>query len=652
MCGLAGYLGLPPGVRGKEAGDAVLRRMGETIHHRGPDDMGVWQDVDASIGLVHRRLSILDLSPAGHQPMISPSGRYVMVFNGEIYNHFILRQDLEGNISEVRWRGHSDTETLLAGFDVWGVAATVKRCIGMFAFALWDRHMLTLTLCRDRLGEKPLYYGWQGKTFLFGSELKALKSHPAFHAKVNRNSIALLMRHNYIPTPYSIYEGISKLAPGSLLTVSLSQRESQSQSYWSVSEAITETKSRPFTGSPTEAVGALESLLMDAIRQQMVADVPLGAFLSGGIDSSTIVALMQAQSNQSVRTFSIGFKEDQYNEAQYAKAVARHLGTDHTEMYVSAKDALDIIPSLPTMYDEPFADSSQIPTHLVSRIARQHVTVALSGDAGDELFCGYNRYVLTNRLWKRLAQIPVPIRHSVANMLTWASPQTINGMLRPLQSLLPVRHRLGNWGDKIHKGANALTSGTSAELYRRLVSHWDDPTALVKGSTEPETALTNFPACLDSLSDVEQMMAIDLMSYLPDDILCKVDRAAMSVSLESRVPFLDHRVLEFAWQLPQDYKMRDGIGKWVLREVLYRHVPRALIDRPKMGFGVPIDEWLRGPLRDWAESLLDESRLRSDDYFDVQKVRHCWTEHLSGRRNWQYQLWDVLAFQSWMETNG
>lgn len=651
MCGISGYLSISPGLPRASEGEAVLHRMGQAIAHRGPDDSGVWIDADSGVGLVQRRLSIIDLSPAGHQPMRSASGRYVAVFNGEIYNYADLRRDLERQRGAQAWRGHSDTEVLLAGFDAWGVVPTLERCIGMFAFALWDRATRTLTLGRDRLGEKPLYYGWQGNTLLFGSELKALKAHPAFRAGVNRDAVALLMRHNYIPAPHSIYEGIAKLPPGCLLTVSAHRRDATPQPYWSAWQAVAASKAQPFAGSAAEAVTALEALLMSAVRQQMVADVPLGAFLSGGIDSSTVVALMQAQSGRPVRTFSIGFEEDQYNEAQHAMAVARHLGTDHTEMYVSAQDALDVIPLLPAMYDEPFADSSQVPTHLVSRIARQHVTVSLSGDAGDELFCGYNRYVLGDRLWRRLSRLPVALRRGVAAVLRSASPKTLNALIRPVQGLLPVRHRLTNWGDKIHKGAEVLAYPTSAELYHRLVSHWNDPSALVLGASEPATALTDPSGRPGGLSDVEQMMAADLVSYLPDDILCKVDRAAMSVSLETRVPFLDHRVVEFAWRLPQTYKLRDGVSKWVLRQVLHKHVPPALIDRPKMGFGVPIDHWLRGPLKEWAATLLDESRLRREGYFDPRPIRQYWDEHQSGRRNWQYHLWDVLTFQAWLEAS-
>jgi asparagine synthase (glutamine-hydrolysing) len=650
MCGIAGYLCAEPDFSA-DGGAAVLRRMGRAIAYRGPDDEGVWADAPTGIGLVQRRLAIIDLSPAGHQPMNSHSGRYVIVFNGEIYNYAALRKQLEAR-GPIVWRGHSDTEVLLAGFEAWGIVPMLEKCIGMFAFALWDRETRVLTLGRDRLGEKPLYYGWLGHSFLFGSELKALRAHPAFKADVNRDAVALLVRYNYIPAPYSIYDGIAKLTPGCTLTVSATRRDATPQPYWSARAVVQAGRTNPFTGTEAEAVSQLESLLTDAVRQQMVADVPLGAFLSGGVDSSTIVALMQAHSTQPIRTFSIGFEEDKYDEAQHAKAVARHLGTNHTEMYVSARDALAVIPSLPSMYDEPFADSSQIPTHLVSRIAKQHVTVSLSGDAGDELFCGYNRYMFGDRLWQRIVKMPLALRRGLATAVKRVSPRTLDSMIRPVQRFLPGRHRHTDWGNKIHKGADVLGYRSSAELYHRLVSHWENPTALVLGSSEPHTALTRQASAPAGLTDVEQMMATDLISYLPDDILCKVDRAAMSVSLESRVPLLDHRVVEFAWRLPQNHKLRDGVSKWVLRQVLYKHVPPALIDRPKMGFGVPIDHWLRGPLKDWAAALLDESRLRRESYFDPRPIRRIWEEHLSGQRDWQYHLWDILTFQAWLEANG
>lgn len=655
MCGFVGFLGgvTPHG----NAGDLpVLARMTDTIVHRGPDDAGHWIDAQRRIGLGHRRLAIIDLSPAGHQPMQSASDRYVIAFNGEIYNHLLLRDELQAAGCAPAWRGHADTETLLAGFDAWGIQGTVERAIGMFAIAVWDKETRVLTLARDRIGEKPLYYGWQGSgqraVFLFGSELKALRAHPAFEHRINRGALSLQLRHNYIPAPYSIYEGIAKLPAGGMLTVSLEQRDPKIVRYWSGFGAAEAGVAHPFTGNDQQAVDALETLLKDAVRQQMMADVPLGAFLSGGIDSSTVVALMQAQSSRPVKTFSIGFHEEGYNEAEHAKAVATHLGTDHTELYVTPQEAMAVIPRLPSLYDEPFSDSSQIPTFLVSQLARQHVTVSLSGDAGDELFCGYNRYQATANLWNKMAAGPLPLRRLAARGLTSVSPQSWNRLAGAVEGLLPRSLRFANVGDKLHKGAGVLDSTSVDALYMRLASHWQDPASVVIGGHEPPTLLAGAAHVGKKLDNVQRMMALDMMTYLPDDILVKVDRAAMGVSLETRVPFLDHRVVEFAWRLPQSMKLRDGQTKWALRQVLYRHVPRAMIERPKMGFGVPIGDWLRGPLRPWAEALLDESRLRREGFFHAGAIRGKWKEHLSGQRNWQYHLWDVLMFQAWLEQQG
>lgn len=651
MCGFTGFLF--DGQNPVDDAEGLAARMAMAINLRGPDDAGRWADRQAGVALGHRRLSIVDLSPAGHQPMISASGAVVIVYNGEIYNHLALRTELDKAGLAPAWRGHSDTETLLAGFSAWGVQDTLERCIGMFAFALWNRDLHTLTLGRDRLGEKPLYYGWQGqgneKVFLFGSELKALKAHPAFLAPIDRNALCLLMRHNYIPAPYSIYQGISKLEAGCLLTISLANPEPKIARYWSATQVAIEGAAQPFTGTTVQAVDSLEDLLKNAVAQQMVADVPLGAFLSGGVDSSTVVALMQAQSAHRVKTFTIGFNEAGYNEAEHAKAVAAHLGTEHTELYVTPQQAMDVIPRLPSLYCEPFSDSSQIPTFLVAQLARKQVTVSLSGDAGDELFCGYNRYLMTSRMWKKLAMLPVGTRRLMALGLTAIAPERWNALLGPMQGILPSSLRHADLGDKLHKGARVLAASNLEELYRRLVSHWDDPASVVIGGTEPPTLLTGNAPQLQGLDDIQRMMALDTLTYLPDDILVKVDRAAMGVSLEGRVPFLDHRVLEFAWSLPQNMKLRNGVSKWALREVLYRHVPKALIERPKMGFGVPIGDWLRGPLRDWAETLLGEARLRREAYFHPGPVRQKWEEHLSGVRNWQYHLWNVLMFQAWLE---
>lgn len=644
MCGFAGFLG------GKifEAPDAArasLKTMAATILHRGPDSSGLWMDEGNAIGVVHQRLAILDLSPTGHQPMISKSDRYIIVLNGEIYNH----QDLRVHLSDA-WRGHSDTETLLSGFDQWGIETTIKKCIGMFAFAVWDRHTKCLTLGRDRIGEKPLYYGWQGRgdsaVFLFGSELKALCAYQGIEPEIDLNVLSLYMRHAYIPSPYSIYQGIFKLLPGSLLRVSLEKREPILTHYWSAQKMILQGHEAPFAGSAGEAVEALEALLKDAVKKQMMADVPVGAFLSGGIDSSTIVALMQSQSARHVKTFSIGFNIEHYNEAMHAAQVARHLETNHTELYVTAQQAQEVIPLLPTMYDEPFADSSQIPTFLVSKLARAQVTVSLSGDGGDELFCGYNRYMLTQRLWENINFLPLALRKLLKNAITALSPTAWDKILNHLS--------MGSgtyMGNKIHKGAEALSSQSVGQLYAGIISQWPHPLELVIGATEPPTLLTANKPNFSTLEAIEEMMGLDLMTYLPDDILVKVDRAAMSNSLESRVPFLDHRVVEFAWSLPLSLKLRDGQSKWILKQILYRHVPKELMERPKKGFGVPIDKWLRLELREWAEELLDETRLKQQGYLNPSLVRQKWEEHLSGSHNWQHQLWAVLMFQSWLQTN-
>ena len=652
MCGFAGFFG---GTTSHAAAEArrVAGEMARRIRHRGPDHSAVWNDAEAGIALAHNRLAIVDLSPAGNQPMNSASGRFVISYNGEIYNHMEVRGALEAEGLAPAWRGHSDTETLLAAIEAWGVPRALERSAGMFAFALWDRRERTLVLARDRLGEKPLYYGWQGagagRTFLFGSELKALSQHPSFDGEVDRSALSLFMRHNYVPAPHSIYRGISKLPPGTFLSLGAAADQPTIRAYWSGLAVAREGAANPLDLSPEAAVEELETLLSDAVSRQMMADVPLGAFLSGGVDSSTIVALMQAQSARPVRTFTIGFNERDYNEAEHAKAVARYLGTDHTELYVTPDEARSVIPRLPTIYDEPFADSSQVPTQLVSALARRHVTVSLSGDAGDELFGGYNRYVLTQRLWHRLKALPRPMRGALAAALTTLSPAAWNRVAGVIQPLLPTRARLALPGDKIHKGAGVLASRSSAELYYGLVSLWRDPSAVVIGGEEPSTLLRGAAPSLEGLSEIEQMMALDMLTYLPDDILAKVDRAAMSVSLETRVPLLDHRVVEFAWRLPLDYKLRGGKTKWALRQVLYRHVPAELIERPKMGFGVPIGVWLRGPLREWAEHLLDPGRLAAQGFFHPEPIRSVWADHLKGHVNMQYLLWCILMFQSWLE---
>lgn len=623
--------------------NVTVRRMADALVHRGPDGGGVWVDAEKGIALGHRRLAIVDLSPTGRQPMVSASGRFVIVLNGEIYNFRELRPQLEAKGH--RFRGTSDTEVMLASFEEWGVRDSVPRFNGMFAFAVWDRTAKTLYLSRDRMGEKPLYYGYAGETFLFGSELKALRRHPKFPGAINRDAITVYLRHGYIPAPYSIYQGISKLMPGCLLELR-GDSEPVITPYWSLKDAAQRGALAPLICSAQEAAEQLDELLRDAVRLQMVADVPLGAFLSGGIDSSTIVGVMQAQSSRPVKTFTIGFNEEQFDEAKYAKEVARHLGTDHTELYVTPREAMAVIPKLPLFYDEPFADSSQIPTYLVSQLARQAVTVSLSGDGGDELFGGYRIYNSVMGVDKVLGRLPSPLRRPAA----WTLEAAAKTSLLDKVKVQDGKHvGAGFLSTRLKSIGQVLRLRGREELYRHMMSQWREPAELVKGSQEPLTAFTDPGRRLELPHLLQTMEYIDMGSYLPDDILVKVDRAAMAVSLESRVPLLDYRVVEFSWRTPVPLKHRAGVGKWLLRQVAYRYVPRELLERPKKGFAVPVDVWICGPLRDWAEALLDATRLRNEGVFDPAPIRKTWSDHLSGARNSNAPLWDILMYQAWQE---
>jgi asparagine synthase (glutamine-hydrolysing) len=632
MCGIAGVF-RPAGLALATV-QSDLNAMSAKLSHRGPDNSGNWVDAAAGIALGHRRLSILDLSPAGHQPMVSASGRYVIVFNGEIYNHSDVREELDQLDSPPQWRGHADTEILLSAFERWGVEASLKRTVGMFALALWDRKERILTLARDRVGEKPLYYGWQGDVVLFGSELKALRAHPAFRSGIDRGVLATYFRRGYITAPHSIYQGIFKLLPGTYLQ--FSGREQcgvvpRPRTYWSLREVATRGLAEPFVGSDAEAVSRLDSALLRAVADQCIADVPLGAFLSGGVDSSTIVALMQAQSSNPVKTFTIGFHEDDYNEADHARSVARQLGTDHTDLYVTAEEAREVIPRLASIYDEPFGDSSAIPTFLVSQLARRQVTVALSGDGGDEVFGGYARYQRTHDIWSLMGRVPYIARKTVSLGV----------------SALSRRGSIGAGRSKAARLARYLCAENAAAIYQAQMIQRHNAHELVMIdedlSREFETD-ANFPG----KGLYSTMMYTDTLTYLPDDILVKVDRASMAVGLEVRVPILDHRVLEFAWAVPLSLKVRGRTGKWLLKEVLRRYLPDPLLDRRKMGFGVPVGEWVRGPLREWAESLLSDDRLRREGLLNPRLAREEWQNHLAGDSTGSDSLWHLLAFQAWL----
>jgi len=630
MCGLAGFLDRRA-TRSADQARTLVTAMADSLRHRGPDDDGAWVEAESGIALGHRRLAIVDLSPAGHQPMISAGGEHVLVFNGEIFNAEEIRAELPGR----SWRGHSDTEVLLEACVAWGAEAAARKLIGMFAFALWERSTLTLTLVRDRLGIKPLYWRHENGLTLFGSELKALRIHPDWRPEVDRDALAAYLRHNYVPGPRTIYRDVRALPPGTVLTLS-PERSPRLQAFWSMHDVVRDGLANRLELSDHEATDLLEDRLRDAVRRRMIADVPLGCFLSGGIDSSTVAALMQAQSDRPIRTFSIGFREDAFNEAHYARAVAAHLGTEHEEFYVEPAQALEVIPRLPEIFDEPFADSSQIPTYLLSVLTRRHVTVALSGDGGDELFAGYARYDFAERVGRAVSRVPPPLRRVGA--LAAAAASRV-----PWSRIAPRRLRLT---ERLPLLADLLAGADpTATAYRRVMSHWGDPETVVPGGRE--SGLDWSPLSAPHVADpVERMQYLDTLTYLPDDILTKVDRTSMAMALETRVPLLDHRIVELAWRLPMRFKRRGGQSKWLLRQVLYRHVPAPLIDRPKAGFGVPIDGWLRGPLRDWAENLLDPRALAEGGLFAPPPIRRIWQEHLSGIDR-GYLLWDILMAEAW-----
>ncbi len=643
MCGITGYL--TERTDSRDAQRATLDRMTTAIGHRGPDAQGLWHSADGCCHLGHRRLSIIDLSPTGAQPMQTPSGRFVIVFNGEIYNYLELRQELEGKGQT--FRGTSDTEVLLAAIEHWGVEATLPRLNGMFAFALWDETARLLWLTRDRFGEKPMYYAWHGGTFLFGSELKSMMAHPAFRREIDISGVYNLVNFGYIGTPGSIFAGVKKLQAGHFLALSPGTPPPASRPYWSPEEMLA-VRERDFgSATPEEIVGELDQVVRRAVRRRMVADVPLGAFLSGGIDSSTVVAAMQAQSTRPVKTFTIGFWESGYNEAEDAARVARHLRTEHHEFYLGSRECIDTIMRLPEIYDEPFADSSQIPTTLVSTFTRRHVTVSLSGDAGDEFFGGYNRYFWTRRLWSRFRTMPVWLRLFWRDFIRSVGPQTWESFIGVANHVIPRRLRVRGGGDKMHKLARILDARSLDAIYVELVSNVQWAREILPDVETERTPFDRWEPMLGSLGAIERMMLLDQVTYMTDDILCKVDRASMSVGLEARVPFLDPELTMFAWSLPMSMKVRNGVGKWALRQVLKRYVPEELFERPKMGFGIPVGDWLRGPLRDWAEDLLSEASLADCGFFAPEAVRRAWAEHLSGRRNLIAQLWSVLMFLAW-----
>ena len=650
MCGIIGFYS-----KTSISFNKSIEKMKLAISHRGPDSNGTWIDKNSGIALGHQRLSIVDLSQAGHQPMKSNSERYVLIYNGEIYNHLEIRKQIESLKSNTIWKGHSDTETFLEAIELWGIEEALKKIEGMFAFALWDQKLRKLSLARDRIGEKPLYYGFQGnghnKTFLFGSELKGLKIHPEFNFHINRDAVALQMRLSYIPTPFTIYKDIFKLKPGHYLELNekdfIYNRLPVSRPYWSLTSAIVYGINNNLEEDENEIKEELESRMKKTIKKRMISEVPLGAFLSGGLDSSSIVALMQSQSNDPIKTFTVGFNESDFNEAVHAKKIAEHLGTDHTEIYISSKEAMDVIPKLSKIYDEPFSDVSQIPTILVSQLAKNNVKVALSGDAGDELFCGYNRHIFSKKFSQIIQPMPLFIRKFLSSSIYSISIERWNKIIK----FTPNMNKFRNFGNNIHKFAGILEAKNVEELYIMLCSQWRNPTDIVINSEEPNNLLSNLKDELIGLNFQEEMMALDQITYLPDDILVKVDRAAMASSLETRIPFLDHKIIEYVWRIPHSMKFRNGQGKWILRQILKKYIPSDLIKTQKQGFGVPLDSWLRGPLKDWSESLLNKKKIDNEGFFNSKIIRKKWSDFLSGKRNFHNELWSVLMFQTWLDEN-
>ncbi len=641
MCGIVGVVS-----KERIRLEPLVREMAGCLQHRGPDSDGVWTDRQQGVALGHRRLSIIDPSPSGRQPMCSSCGRYVIVYNGEIYNHHEIRESLEAT-QDVQWRGHSDTEVLLESVRRWGVHETLDRAAGMFVFGIWDQKDQTLYLGRDRMGQKPLYFGWVGNSFVFASELKALCRHPEWEGKIDEGALCQYFHYSYVPGPRSIYQGIRKVKPGTFVTLDATTDTTDQRTYWDLTDKVERARKDPFSGTPEEAVDQLEERLREVVGEQMVSDVPLGAFLSGGIDSTTIVALMQEASSRRVQTFTVGFHDETYNESDHARAVAHHLGTNHTELTAGSQDAVDLVSRLPQVYDEPFADASQIPTLLIAQLTSEHVTVSLSGDGGDEAFGGYNRYRWGRRIWEQISSMSGRVRSVAGKTLSAMSPQPLGQLYQWLSPFMPKSMRQKRPGGKISKVSKAMEAESLETFYDSLLSH---SSTSLKPLLKRERGRSEERWIFRKQGDVaEQMMLWDMQSYLPDGILVKVDRATMAASLESRAPYLDRRILEFALSLPVELKIRHGKGKWILRQVLHRHVPKHLMDRPKQGFTPPIGDWLRGPLRDWGESLLSRRRLEQHGFLRHKPIQRYWKEHINGNADYENVLWRVLMFQAWYQ---